>query len=100
MNPFNSLVHALQKHGGFATTAQLEAVRPKLKDIFKTSLQLVDSGLAIWDEGPDGMQEVRLTEDTLKQMSPEARHMTHADLRNALERGEVLTGFTILVVEG
>jgi hypothetical protein len=99
MNALNSLIHALQKHGGVATTTQLKAVRPKLKDIVKTSLDLVDYGLAIWDEGPDGTQELRLTEATLAQMSPNARKMTHAELRSALDQGEDLTGYTVLVVK-
>jgi len=100
MNPYNSLLHALRKHGGFATTTQLEAVRPKLRDLMKTSLEMVDDGFAVWDEGPDGTQELRLTDETLARMSGDARQMTVSQLREAIDRGENLVGFAILIVKG
>ena len=99
MNARNALVQILQQHGGFATTAELEAVKPKLRDLMKASVELVDNGLAAW-EGADGKQELRLTDKTLAIMSPNARKMTHAQIRDALDRGEDLTGYSILVVKG
>ncbi|MBA3481286.1 MAG: hypothetical protein H0T51_05670 [Pirellulales bacterium] len=81
MNAMNRLVHVLQSLGGFATREQLESVRPKLKDVMKVSVELVDAGWAAWDEAPDGSQQLRLTENTLAMMSPNAKKMTHGQLR-------------------
>ena len=80
------------RHGGFATSAVLEAELP-------TSVELVDNGLVVWDEGPDGKQELRLTDDTMAKMAPHAKLMTSSQLREFLNRGVDLAGHTILVVK-
>ncbi|WP_428304822.1 hypothetical protein [Lacipirellula sp.] len=100
MNQFNTLVNAVRAHGGFATTEQLKAVRPKLKNIMALSVNAVDVGIAVWDESPDGVQELRLTEKALVMMAgPGAKAMTTEQLIAAINRGESLVGHTIVVTK-
>lgn len=97
MNPFNSLMHALRDRGGYATNEELAAVRPKLKELMKASVAIVDAGLATWVDGKNGEQELRLTDAALERMAGTELKFTRDELLAALNRGEDFSGRTIYV---
>jgi hypothetical protein len=97
VNDFNKLMHALRDRGGFATTAELNAVRPRIKNLVATQIDVVERGFGVW-VGPDvGSQELELTDHALEMMSSGSKKMTTAELREAIERGDNLSGYTIFI---